>query len=149
MLDERLGVLRVLPQAFRDRLGRVVVAAAGQQPLLHLVVGDVEVDDGVEVQAGGLRERARVAVEHVAVAPLERGDDGAGHQLVGREMAGRHVRLDLAAELGIAGHLAAQDVARGDVLDPELAREPHALRALPAARWGEHENSHPVERTRE
>ena len=78
MLDQRLRVVPVLAQTLGDHVLAVVRTAAGQQPALDDLIGNLQVDDGVEVQPVGLRELARVAVEHVAVAPPEPGEHRRG-----------------------------------------------------------------------
>ena len=106
---------------------------------------DVEVDDGVEVQArrpgracaGSRRARSRRGPASAGTTARVTSSSGARWPAAMCALTSRPSSVS-------RGDLVAQHVARGDVLHPELAREPHALRALPAARWGEHENSHPA-----
>ena len=76
MIDERLGVLVVLAQPLLDHVGVSSSRPRASRRCSTTSSRDVEEDDGVEVQALGLRERAREAVEHVAVAGLEDRADG-------------------------------------------------------------------------
>ncbi len=147
VVDQRLGVLVVLAQPLLDHVGLVVGAPAGEQAPHDLFITDSQVDDRVEVEALGLGARARVAVEDVAVELRDHRADGARDQLVRRQPARGHVRLDLAAELCVLGDLARAGRPRGDVRDAELGRQPHALRAFSSARWREHENLHTCEAT--
>jgi hypothetical protein len=77
------------------------------------------------------------AVEQEAVAGVAGGDaldDHPHDHLVGDELAGVHVALGLAAELGALGHLCTQHVAGGDVRQPEVFVQAIGLGALAGAR---------------
>ena len=75
----------------------------------------------VEVHAVGLGLRAREAVEHVAVVPLEDRPDGLGDERVGREPAGGHVLGHFAAERRVLRDGGSQKIAGGDVLETEAS----------------------------
>ncbi len=88
----------------------------------------------------GLLLVAREAVEQEAVARVAVADalgDHADDHLVGHELAGVHVALGLAPELGALGDLRAQDVAGGDVRQPEVVAQAIGLGALSGARRAE------------
>ena len=119
----------VEPQPLVDRLGRVVGAAllgrAPEHPLDAHLVGELELEDDVEVAADlaqhllerlGLRHRAREAVEHEALARVlvaEPLADQRDHQVVGHELARVVDRLHLPAELRARRTIAARSMSPG------------------------------------
>jgi hypothetical protein len=146
-LDQR----RAVDVAAALVLGRVeldVVDAAGLrdapagQAADDLLVGRLDQQHRGELPPGGLqvlRERVglghgpREAVEQEAVGGLvaaQAFEDHADDHVVGNEVAGVHVLLGLAAELGPLVHRLAQDVPRREVRQVEVLGEALGLGAL-------------------
>jgi len=158
MLDERLCLAVVELEARADSLGRVVRAAflAGslEQALDADLVRDLEREDHGQLAADlaqcrvervGLRRRARKAVQHESgsgVGLLEPFADQLDHDLVGNQPAGLVDRLDAKPERGLRFHCDAQHVARRDVRNPELGRDPLGLRSFPGSLRTQQQNVH-------
>src|SRR5215467_2099790 len=130
----------------RAALDQVVVHAAvraqpaGQHPAAHLGVGQVQVDDPVDVVA--LQEELRLpgvageAVDDEPVVPVVLGEPCRGHllgQVVPDQLPGRHDPPHLGAHLGVVLYLPAEDVADADVYQVQVRRQDRGLGALPAA----------------
>ena len=141
-----------------DRLGCVVRAVlehgAVEQALPRDVVGDLEVEDDVElstllvehrVERLGLRQRAREAVEHepaqrvTASEPLA---DELDRELVRNEVAAREDRRDPAAEVGLHRDRLPEHVARRDVRNARLGGDPLRLGALAGPLRAEQQDVH-------
>src|SRR6195952_5230760 len=157
-LDQRLGLLEVeLLTAADDVLG-VVGATVGlgtrEQALDELLAVDGEHDHGVEgvtsvldhpVELLHLRERARVAVEQEPRLGVGLVDAVAHHQvgdLVGDVLAGVHVLLGLAAELGALGAGGAEDVTGRDRRNAGVVGDDRGLGALAGPRGAHQDDSH-------
>ena len=139
----------------------VVVRAAfgvgpGQDATHELVPRHVEVDDGVRAGAAvlgqparldGLLDRAREAVEQVAVAVgglLHPGHDQIDDHRVGHEVAAAHDLLGLAADRGAVLDLGPQQVTGRQMLDVQPLRQALALRALARSGWADQQHVHGV-----
>src|SRR5437868_4472711 len=156
MLDDRLRlpVERIEPAL--DRLGRVVGTpfdlAALEQALARNGVVDLEQEHDRErpadvlehlVERLRLSERARVAVEHEAVAgALDLLADERDGDLVRHELSRRQERLDLLSELAAGRDRRAVEIAAGDVRDAVLGRDPLRLRPLARPLRAEDEHVH-------
>ena len=85
--------------------------------------------------ASAWRPGAREAVEDRAVGgvgPIQAGEEQAGHQVVGHELARAHDRVDLAPDLAAAGDLGAEQVAGGEDGHAEARASSGACVPLPA-----------------
>ena len=149
-----LGVLAQVRQRVRLVLEGVGIRAAvlahpaRPHPPHQLLVGHLDLDAdhraarrGNLIQRAGLRRGARKPVEH------EPGDrirtrqplaDDPDHQVVADQLAAFHHGLHLPAEFRPAVHRLAENVARRDLGNPELACETFRLRALPRSRRAQH-----------
>src|SRR5918994_6704042 len=145
--DDQLAAADVAPVR---RLGpvrdQVVVHSAaraeppGEHPSPHLVVGEVDMDDAVDVIALqeelGLRPVTREAVDDESVVPVVLSQplaDDVLDEVVADQLAGRHRPPDLGPELGVVLDVPAKDVAHAEVDEIEVAGQQPALGALPAA----------------
>ena len=120
-------------------LSRLGVEAAADDALDQHLVGDVEEEEGVGLDAllgDGVRLRgaARVPVEEPALLLRVGGVEGVHHHghhaRVGDEVAAVHVLLGLEAGGGALLDRRAEEVARGDVHEAVLLDDELALRAL-------------------
>ena len=135
---------------------RAVVAAdaAAGDPLDDLVLGDLQVEDRVQLDALGLEHRvqrlglrhvAREAVEQEAVRGVRLLHAVLGHpdgDLVRDQVAGVHVRLGLLAQLGALADVGAEEVARGDVRDRQVLGKVRSLRSLAGTGRSDEDDSH-------
>ena len=113
---------------------------AGEDPPVHLLVGEVQVDDPVDVVALeeelGLAGVAGEPVDDEAEVPVVGGQAVAHHrldQVVADQVAAGHDALDLGAELRVVLDVPAEDVADADVLEVEVLGQQLGLGALAAA----------------
>ncbi len=133
-----------------------VVAAdpAAGDPLDHLVLRDLQVQDGVQlhalalevsVQRLGLADVAREAVQQEAGLGVRLVHPVLGHRdrhRVGHQVARVHVGLRLFAEVRALADVGAEQVARGDVRDREVLGEVRGLRTLACPRRPDEDDSH-------
>ena len=105
-----------------------VAQPAGHHPAAHLAVGQLEVDDAIDVVALqeelGLPLVAREAVDDEAVVPVVLGEPVLHHALgevVTDQLTGRHGAPHLRTELGVVLHVPPEDVPDGDVHKIEVA----------------------------
>jgi hypothetical protein len=135
---------KTLVDGARPVVGAALVRGALQQPLAGDVVVEREQQDDRErpadlvqqrIECLRLRDRARVPVEdEAAAAGLQQLlADERDRDLVGNERALGEQRLDLLAELGAGCDRSPVEVARRDVRDLELLRDPLRLRSLARA----------------
>ena len=126
--------------------------AAAAHPLDDRRVGDVDLKDEVELDAGvlhrlGLDDRARKAVEEKAVRAVGLRDplaDEAEDDLVADERARVHHLLRRLAERSAGLDGGAQHVAGRDLRDREALADERCLRALAGARRSQQDESHGV-----
>jgi hypothetical protein len=145
MVDDRRGLPVVRGEALVDRarpvVGPPLFGCAPQQALARNVVVEREQQDDRErladlveqrVERLGLDNRARIAVEDEATAAglQQLLADERDRDLVGNERALGEQRLDLLAELRTGCDRSPIEVARRDVADLELLRDPLRLRSL-------------------
>ena len=158
VLEDRSSVLAVHDQTLGEPLRGVVTppfdGGSFEDPGLQLVVRDLEGDDignqlvalpEHRVEHDRLGHGARETVQqHAAlgVRLVETAVDHPDDQVVGHEPARIHDRLRLAAQGGVASHLAAEHVARGHVRHAELHRNARCLGALTAAGRPDPERDH-------
>jgi hypothetical protein len=132
--NERIGRLRVHPEPVPDHVGPVVgapaVAGAVQQPLRQHRRRRVQVNgrvqrhaqpDGELGRGGGLRKRAREAVQDVAAGGGRVHDDRrehVQHDLIGDEVTAGLAGRDLIAQPPARPRLRPQEVAGGDMPGP-------------------------------
>ncbi|GAA4671176.1 hypothetical protein GCM10023347_26270 [Streptomyces chumphonensis] len=128
-------------------------AAAGDAPD-HLVLGDLQVQHGVQRQADvgedaverlGLREVAREAVEQEAVRGVRLLHAVLGHadgDLVRHQLALAHEVLRAAAQLRALADVGTEEVTGGDVRNAEILGEQRGLRALARTRRPDEEDTH-------
>src|ERR1700722_5916932 len=138
----RVALARDL-RAVRDQV--VVHAAVGAQPAVQdppadLAVGQVQLDDPVDVKALqeelGLPAVPREPVDDEAEVPVVLGEPVLDHrldQVVADQFPGRHGAPDQGADLGVVLHVPAEDVSDADVHDVQVSGQQLALRALAAA----------------
>src|SRR6266568_9511995 len=166
---ERLGVVVVTSREaatahvadvghLRTVRDQVVVEAAlraqppCEYPTMHLLVGQVEVDDPVDVVA--LQEElclpgaAREPVDDEAVVPVmvvQSLPDDCLDDVVADQPPSGNGAAYLGAELGVMLHVPPEDVADADVLEVEVVGEQLGLRSLAAALDAhDHELAHGV-----
>jgi hypothetical protein len=141
---DQLATAYVAPAFFvRSVEDQVVVHAAaravppGQYPSPDLVVGQVEVDDPVDVVALeeelGLPAIARKSIDDEPVVPVVLRQPFADHALdlfVRHEFTRRHGAAYLSAQLGVMLHMPAEDVTDADVYEIEVPGQQRALSPL-------------------
>ena len=149
VLQQRLGLVAVHLHPVADDLFGVVGAATGLEPLEQLLLGDGELQHGVElgvvvlqhlVERLGLLYRARVAVENKPgsrVLILDPVLDQLVRQLRWHQIARVEVALGLDAQRGALADVLAEQVPGRDLRDAELLGQLLRLRAF--ARTGRSE----------
>src|SRR5580692_3408719 len=112
----------------------------GEHPARHLAVGQVEMDDPVDVVA--LQEElrlalvAREAVDDEAVVPVVLAEPlfhDTFDEVVADQQSRRHRAPDLRAELGVMLHVPPEDIPDSDVLEVEALGEHFRVSPLAAA----------------
>ena len=157
VLDDRLRLGVVDRETALHRLGRVVGAvlldSAAAHPLAGVVVAEIEEQDRVEnavdlrehrVERPRLRQVAREAVEDEALHGVVLGEslpDHLNRDVVGDELPARHDLEHLAAERRRPVERA-EHVARRDVRQAVVGRDPLRLRALAGALRPEQQEIH-------
>ena len=133
----------------RGVVGAARILAAQQDALDELLLRDADVNHDVHLESVlgedfvellGLDRRAGEAVEDAPLGVAVLGHVVGNHvddNLVGGQLAGLDVGLHAASQLGAAGNLAADDLARRDMLDAVVFLEALGLGALAAARRAE------------
>ena len=154
VVQQRRGLIAVHPEPIADDVLGVVGAAAARQARHQFLLGNPELDHGVQFQAAalehvvqglGLFDRAGETVENeparhvVVVEPVV--DQGVGER--GRhEIAGVEILLGFQSELGAAGDVLPEQFTGGDLRHAELLGKLDRLRALAGPRRAQQDNPH-------